>query len=92
MARGNPNPQVRVEKSRLPRPGCALLFLIALAIWLAGLWFLGRATLNSSASREKSDDSSPFFEIIPGSDERTSIYDDMEDRGRTKPETNEQPQ
>lgn len=89
MARENLNPRSRAGSSRLPRPGCALLFVIALAVWLAGLWFFGRATLNSPIQREKTEDSSPFFEIIPGSDERTSIYDDMEDRGKAKPETNE---
>lgn len=68
-----------VNKKRL---GCLFFIGVLIVIWLFGFWYLWQASMNRPASQEKSESSSPFFEIIPGSDERTSVDDDMEDRGK----------
>ncbi len=64
------------------KPGCLYIMIIAVIIWLIGFYYLYQASVNRPVSSEKSEDSSYIFEIIPGSNERTSVDDNMEDRER----------
>lgn len=64
--------------------GCAIYFFIFLCIWLAGAWGLWHFSKDRPVQNEKSEGSSLFFEIIPGSDERSSVEDNMEDRIRKR--------
>lgn len=69
--------------------GCVLYFFIFLCVWLAGAWGLWQLSKDEpspgeKSGQEESEGSGLFFEIIPGSDERTSVDDDMADRGRAR--------
>lgn len=63
------------------QPGCFLILMALAVIWAIGFWLLWKASMSRPAPADKEEGSSAIFEIIPGSDERTSVEDGMEDRG-----------
>lgn len=66
--------------------GCLLYFLVFFCIWLAIAWGLWHIAKDHPSLQHEKSGASLFFEIIPGSDERTSVDDNMDDRGRAKQE------
>ena len=78
--------EVELEAKSPRRGGCLFLSIFLFLVWAAGAWLLWHAAKDAPKSpRDEASESrgnAPFFEIIPGSDERSSPDDDMEDRGR----------
>lgn len=84
-ARGDANsgvsaiPNVPVD-SPGRRMGCWFFLFIFIIFWAIGAWYLWHLSMNNTPAEKNPDERTSFFEIIPGSDERTSVDDEMEER------------
>lgn len=69
------------KSSLTKRFGCLFLSILLFIFWLLGAYYLWNASQRQPQG-DKDEDSHAIFEIIPGSDERSSPDDEMEDKGK----------